>query len=161
MKGYTHIDKIVVSMTKLGEAFDFLYYAGKKRVEGVSLFAGYSEDTTFFIKEAIIPKQESYMAEGGLMYTVDGEEIHRINAWLYENKMSLIAQMHSHPEKAYHSPTDDRYPIVDTFGGLSIVVPNYATGILSLKNWAFYRLSSNKKWDELNSTQVSSLIEII
>ncbi|MCF8379388.1 MAG: Mov34/MPN/PAD-1 family protein [Bacteroidales bacterium] len=160
MKGFTHIDKVVVSMTHLGNAFDYLYYAGKKRAEAVSLFAGYSEDNSFYIEELIIPKQKCFKGKHGLMYTVDGEELHRINTWLFENKMSLIAQIHSHPEEAYHSPIDDRYPIVDTFGGFSLVVPYYATGILSMKDWACYRLSEKNKWNELSESQINTLFQI-
>ena len=95
------------------------------------------------------------------MYAVEGEELHRINVWLYENKMKLIAQIHSHPSEAYHSEADDRFPIVDTYGGVSIVVPDFATGIITLNDWAIYRLSLNKTWDKLTNRQVNSLFLII
>ena len=161
MIGFTNIDKIIVSKANLRKAFDFLNYAGGKRVEAVSLFAGYEEGNTFQVKEVIIPKQLSYILEQGLMYAVEGEELHRINVWLYENKMKLIAQIHSHPSEAYHSEADDRFPIVDTYGGVSIVVPDFATGIMTLNDWAIYRLSLNKTWDKLTNRQVNSLFLII
>jgi len=161
MIGLTHIDKITISKRHISKAFDFLNYAGKKGVEAVSLFAGYEEGNTFHIKEVIIPEQLSYILEQGLMYAVEGEELHRINVWLYENNMKLIAQIHSHPSEAYHSAADDRFPIVDTYGGVSIVVPDFATGRISLNDWAIYRLSLNKTWDELTNKQVNLLFQII
>jgi hypothetical protein len=161
MIGFTHIEKITISELHISKAFNFLNYAGRKGVEAIALFAGYEADTTFHIKEVLIPKQLGYILEQGLMYAVEGEELHKINVWLYENNMKLIAQIHSHPSEAYHSATDDRFPIVDTYGGVSIVVPDFATGTMSLNDWAIYRLSLDKTWDELSNKQVNSLFKII
>ncbi len=161
MIGLTHIDKITISKQHISEAFDFLNYAGKKRVEAVSLFAGYEEGNTFHIKEVVIPKQLSYILEQGLMYAVEGEELHRINVWLYENNLKLIAQIHSHPSEAYHSSADDRFPIVDTYGGVSIVVPDFANGKIDLNDWAIYRLSLKKTWEKLTNKEIKSLFQII
>jgi hypothetical protein len=161
MIGFTNINMISISKVNIVKAFNFLNYAGKKSVEGVALFAGFGEATVFHVKEVIIPKQSTYNIEQGLMYAVDGEELHKINVWLYKNNMNLIAQIHSHPSEAYHSTTDDRFPIVDTFGGVSIVVPDFARGLVSLNNCAIYRLSLKKTWDKLTTEEVNTLFQII
>lgn len=160
MKGLTQINKITINSIHILKAFDFLKYAGQKGVEAVSLFAGVENNNVFHIREVIIPKQSSYIMEQGLMYAVENDELYRINLWLYENKMSLIAQIHSHPTEAYHSSTDDRYPIVDTYGGVSIVVPYFAQGKMSIYDWAIYRLSLSKAWLRLNDSEVNSLFQI-
>lgn len=154
------IDKITINNGILTKAFDFLNHVGEKNIEAVALFAGFEEGSTFHIKEVIIPEQSSYNLEQGLMYAVEGVELHRINVWLNENQMKLIAQIHSHPNEAYHSAVDDRFPIVDTYGGVSIVVPDFATGIISLNDWAIYRLSLNKTWDKLTNQEVDTLFKI-
>lgn len=161
MIGFTNIENISISSSQLSEAIDFLQYAGGKGVEAVALFAGIEVDKIFQIKEVILPKQLGYILEEGLMYAVEGEELHRINVWLYENDMKLIAQIHSHPKEAYHSEADDRFPIVDTYGGVSIVVPNFASGKVLLKDCAIYRLSLNKTWDKLADPEIDSLFQII
>jgi hypothetical protein len=74
--------------------------------------------------------------------------------------LSLIAQIHSHPTRAYHSETDDAYPIITKIGGISIVVPDFAAGDIDLKRWAIYRLTENASWIELTETQKLQLIEI-
>jgi hypothetical protein len=160
MKGYTHIDSIILTQANLEKAFKLLRYAGSKGVEGICLFAGKINDTTFIVEETIIPSQKSYILEQGLMYSVDSEELHRLNIWLYQNEMQLIAQIHSHPGEAYHSLADDRYPIVDAFGGISIVVPYFAVGEVSLLNTAVYRLSLNRTWDKLSIEEVKSLFKL-
>lgn len=160
MKGYSHINSIELPQENLEKAYKLLRYAGTKGVEGICLFAGQMEETSFIIKETIIPRQKGYILEQGLMYAVESDELHNLNVWLYENKMQLIAQIHSHPGKAYHSEADDRYPIVDTYGGISIVVPDFASGEVSLFDTAIYRLSLNKTWDKLTSQEVKSLFII-
>lgn len=161
MKGFLNIRTIVLKKSQLEEAFDFLRYAGSKGVEGICLFAGIEEDSIFVINEVIIPNQKSYILEQGLMYAVDGEELHRINIWLYENKMKLIAQIHSHPQEAFHSEADDRYPIVDTYGGISIVIPEFARGKVGLNESAIFRLSEEKNWDKLTKKQIESLFKMV
>jgi len=85
------------------------------------------------------------------MVVVDGPELHRINVWLYEHEMTLIAQIHSHPTDAYHSETDDAIPIITTPGGLSLVVPDFARGPADLTTYAIFRLSESGDWKELAS----------
>ncbi len=160
MIGYTNIDSIIIDYSNLKKAYDFLRYAGTQGVEGICLFAGIIDNTTFFIKETIIPRQKSYILENGLMYAVDSEELHKLNMWLYDHEMQLIAQIHSHPNIAFHSEADNRYPIVDTYGGISIVVPDFAMGNISLSEAAIYRLSLNNSWNKLSSDQVQSLFKV-
>ena len=161
MIGYTGINSIIIEHDQLITAYDFLRYAGTKGVEGISLIAGIVKNNEFIVKEIIIPKQMSYILEQGLMYAVDSNEMHRLNLWLYENEMQLIAQIHSHPGRAYHSEADDRYPIVDTYGGISIVVPDFARGEISLIDAAIYRLSLEKTWNKLSIQVVLSLFKIV
>lgn len=161
MNSFLNIKTVVLKKSQLEKAFDFLRYAGTKGVEGICLFAGLEEGSTFTIKEVLIPKQKSYILEQGLMYAVDGEELHRINIWLYENKMKLIAQIHSHPQEAFHSDADDRYPIVDTYGGISIVIPDFARGNVSLGESAIFRLSEEKNWVKLTKKQIESLFKMV
>lgn len=160
MEGFLNIKKIIMPIQCLAAAYEHMREAGKHHVEGVALFSGKENGDVFQIEKTIIPKQEAMSLEDGLLYSVGGDELHRINVWLYENKMSLIAQIHSHPGRAYHSGTDDAYPIVATVGGLSIVVPDFASGAIDINMCAVYRLQHEKGWVELNKEEKYSLIEI-
>jgi hypothetical protein len=129
-------------------------------MEGVALWAGRADDGTFEVYTTIIPAQTVSRLEEELLYAVDGEELHRINQWLYENKQTLIAQLHTHPGKAYHSEMDDRYPIMATSGGLSIVIPDFAFSDFYLEDWAVYRLLPSKNWTALTTSEIQSLLQI-
>lgn len=160
MIGFQGISKIIIPSECIQKAYELMRYAGKNRVEGVALFAGYEKGNEFYISQTIIPKQTAYRLELGLLYAVDADELHRINVWLYENNLTIIAQIHSHPNEAYHSETDDAYPIVATKGGISIVVPRFAEDSIDIKNWAVYRLSSENRWVELSYSETKKIIQI-
>jgi hypothetical protein len=160
---FEKIKKVKFPQQCVRQAYDHIRLAGRKRLEGVVLFAGRLEEQnseTFCVEETIVPKQLSMSLEEGLLYAVDGEELHRINVHLHEHKMMLIAQLHSHPGMAYHSQTDDDYAIITKTGGLSIVVPNFGTDDIDISHWAVYRLDKNE-WVELSTEDADQLIELI
>jgi hypothetical protein len=51
----------------------------------------------------------------------------------------LGVQVHAHPGEAFHSGTDDAFPVVTTEGGLSIVAPSFCKDAL-VANAAIFRL---------------------
>ena len=160
MKGFLNITKIHLPFRCIAAAYQLMRTAGHQHVEGVALFAGKESGETFTVSETIVPKQYALSIEQGLLYSVPGEELHRINVHLYERELALISQIHSHPNAAFHSETDDAYPIVTTVGGLSIVVPDFAFGPITVESWAVYRLSSENVWTEVNEEEVKELIYI-
>lgn len=160
MTGYLNLRKFEFSSEIIIETYSFLRRAGVEGFEAVALFAGKIENQNAHITEVIFPEQKSYKLESGLMYAVDGEELHRINVWLYKKKLKLLGQIHSHPQDAYHSDADDAFPIMSTQGGLSIVVPDFAKHPLNPLEWAYYRLSKSGDWLELTESEIIDLIHI-
>jgi proteasome lid subunit RPN8/RPN11 len=61
-------------------------------------------------------------------YELESEWLTQFWKSLAENKRSVKAQVHTHPHRAFHSNTDDRWPIVAQEGFISIVIPDFATG---------------------------------
>lgn len=157
---YLDINRILVPYECAEHTYTFLRAAGKKSLEGVALWAGRKEGNEFVVHYSVIPKQTSYKLEEGLMYSVDGEELYRLNRWLHENRLLFIAQIHSHPGAAYHSETDDAFPIVTKEGCISIVVPDYATRPMDKADWAIYRLLPSKGWSHLAVDEVENLLYI-
>ena len=158
--GLDEIKKIIIPKACIEHVYGHLRECGAKGLEGVALMAGLKMDTVFQVTYSLIPKQQGYALEDGLIYSVGGEELHRINLWLYEKKLTLAAQIHSHPGRAYHSEMDDRYPIVTVLGGTSIVVPNFGSGDMSKQRWAVYRLAGPLNWRELTPKEIEDFIEI-
>ena len=78
------------------------------------------------------------------------------NAWLSEfwtrlsvENLGIRVQCHTHPGAAYHSATDDAYPILHTPGFLSLVIPAFATGPVGFDHAFLARIDKKGRWGEV------------
>lgn len=133
---------------------------GQQGSEGFALWASVLRGDIFHVTHTRIPVQMGLQTDDGVLVAVGADELHRLNVWLYEEGLKLIAQLHSHPTDAYHSETDDALPIVTTVGGLSLVVPFFARNPFSLADYAVYRLMPDGDWSELSDDEAKELIVI-
>ncbi|WP_162428190.1 MPN domain-containing protein [Pontibacter pudoricolor] len=158
--GLMHIETVLIPREFIDSVYKEFQDTGQEGFERLALFAGKKSGPEFSVTHLLYPKQQLLRTPEGLSFQVDGEELERINEWLFQNSYSLIAQIHSHPSEAYHSEADDALAIITTFGGLSIVVPDYGFSDKNLAHSAFYRLLPDTGWTELSPNQVTSLIKI-
>ena len=133
--------------------------AGLVGNERFILWTGIVLDGRLLVKTMHVPKQTAFRSSSGLCVRVEADELHRLNVWLYENGERLAIQVHSHPTEAYHSDTDDAYPIVTTLGGLSLVVPEFARYGVRGPGTALYRLS-NKGWEALSPRDARQVLHM-
>jgi hypothetical protein len=134
------IDGFSISTPLLAETRDALMGAGSDGYECFVLWSGEPNDREFIIRQAHVPAQKAYKTGSGLLVRVEGDALHALNAWLFEHSQTLAAQVHAHPTRAYHSNTDDTYPIVTALGGLSVVAPDFASRGVLTRGTALYRL---------------------
>lgn len=136
-----------------------LRFAGRDGLEAFVLWSGRRDGDIFTVADLHFPKQTSYRSYAGLCVKVDGSELHRLNVWLYEAKQVVGVQIHSHPRSAYHSDTDDAFPMATIDGSLSIVLPWFARDGWESAEIAAYRLEE-VEWVEVPHP-LSELIEVI
>lgn len=133
--------------------------AGLDGYELFALWSGMRDGDTFLVADVHVPRQVSYKLDTGLCVRVDGPELHRLNVWLYEARQVVGVQIHSHPGDAYHSETDDAYPIATLDGSLSIVLPSFGCDGFGSPEIAAYRLERGG-WRTL-ADPLSELIEVV
>lgn len=133
--------------------------AGKEGHERFALWTGTLRGEIFSVDHLYVPPQQGYQFDDGLCVRVGGDALHELNMWLYRNQQVLGVQIHTHPQEAYHSETDDTYPIVTTLGGLSLVVPWFARAGLLSRGLAVYRLSADG-WRRQPANAATSLLEV-
>ena len=68
-------------------------------------------------------------------------------------------QVHTHPGRAFHSSTDDRFPMVSTPGFLSLVIPNFAQGPVGFKDAYLTELQPDGCWMQV--TEIEDRIRIL
>lgn len=143
--------------------------AGRRGLEGIALWAGVQVGADFHVREAIVPQQQGIRSDHGLAVTVAAPELQRINLHLYRSELRLLAQIHSHPSRAFHSEMDDEYAITTALGSFSIVVPDFAVHPFSIAQCATYRLSprpwwklgSRPYWASLSSREAATMFRIV
>jgi proteasome lid subunit RPN8/RPN11 len=155
-----NVSRIRVPRNVIDATHAHLHAVGLYGCEGWVFWAGTVVDNLAVIAAAYVPEQKAYKSEGGVCVVVEAPALHKLNIWLYQNRLELIAQVHSHPGRAYHSDTDDRFPIATTIGAFSIVVPNFARDPIAIGNCAVYRLEKSSLWTEMSRQSVEVMVEV-
>jgi hypothetical protein len=137
----------------LGETFAELRNCGRGRQECQVLWTSPWDDIED-INRVVHPK---HRARG------DGFELD--GAWLTEFWKELAAthsgirvQIHTHPGRAFHSATDDGWPIIHTAGFLSLVIPGFASGPVAFTDAYLAELREDGGWEEV---PVSERLEVV
>ncbi|MFL5562029.1 MAG: hypothetical protein ACJ79K_11185 [Gemmatimonadaceae bacterium] len=159
--GLLSVRTFIVPVSILVETIAFLRDMGGHGCEGFVLWSGTLLDSaSFHFDCAIIPSQSASVTSAGLLVTVDGEALFQVNKAIHERGEILGAQVHSHPTSAYHSATDDDFPLATLLGALSVVIPNFAREApKDLDEWAWYRLTGFRRWDPTSDDQTEIVFE--
>lgn len=138
----------------LTETIEVLVDAGTAGQEAFVVWGGTVSDdgTSLTFTSALTPEQDAFQTPDGLLVTVDGPSLFEVNRALYARGELLAGQVHSHPTTAFHSSTDDHYPLVTLAGALSVVIPDFARHApADIKRWAWYRLIAAGAWAPLEA----------
>ena len=160
-RGLLGVASVLIPRSLTLAANDHLRHVGRRGCEGFALWAGKRNGAVFTVSETIIPEQSALRSGQGICVTVDGDELFRLNVHLYERELEVIAQIHSHPGEAYHSETDDTFPIATTSGAFSLVVPDFAVHPFALELCAAYRLIPGEGWAAVEPGIVEQLFTIL
>ncbi|WP_051257175.1 Mov34/MPN/PAD-1 family protein [Brevundimonas aveniformis] len=82
-------------------------------------------------------------------FQVDPVWLHQLWLRLAKDGLGIRVQIHTHPGAAYHSATDDAYPIVHQPGFLSLVIPRFATGTVGFDQAFLARIDDAGTWGEV------------
>jgi proteasome lid subunit RPN8/RPN11 len=126
-----------------------LQRSGQAGKEGIVLWLGnrFGADAGE-VKAAYVPMHQAEKDRFWIPY----EGMEALMARLRQDRLALLAQVHSHPGQAFHSEADDRWAIVRYVGALSIVVPTFARQTSPqtfTRDSAFFQLAENDRWLEV------------
>jgi hypothetical protein len=160
---FSKIRRVHLPSDILDQTGIWLRRIGRRNDEAFVLWAGgFRTSEEFDVTTGIFPEQKTIRSPFGVGVRVEGEEIRRISRWLYENNKVLLGQVHSHPTQAFHSDTDDFFPLVTAMGQFSVVVPFFARRPLpDLSGCAVFRLSGYGDWKRLSTAQVNGVFRVI
>lgn len=148
----TSVERVLVPMRVLRPTLEFLDERGAHGNEGFVVWGArlHEQGTVLEFTSPYVPHQTAHKTASGLLVTVDGAALDRMNRAFYARGEIAAGQVHSHPTDAYHSDTDDHFPLVTLRGAISLVVPDFAQhGLGSSERWAWYRLVGPGEWESL------------
>ena len=155
------VEAVSIPRACVDEVHAPLRKVGRNGDEGLGLWVGIQAGRRFDVHQAVIPEQRHIRTRDGVCVMIGPDELHRLNVWLFERRLTLLAQVHSHPGRAYHSSTDDEHAVATRTGSLSLVVPDYATRPFDLGAVAAYRLEPDGRWRPVKAAACRKLITIV
>lgn len=140
----------------LDESLEFLRQQGRRRLEGVALWAGRFSGNEFQIVRAIVPRQTT----GRLFYRISNDETFRVLESVSNKDQVIPVQIHSHPKEAFHSEVDDERAFIRHENAISIVVPYFADFPVAefLLRAKFYRLREDTSWEEMEAAEIGRVL---
>jgi hypothetical protein len=91
---------------------------------------------------------------------VDAATLAEFNGDLLARGETAVAQLHTHPGAAFHSSTDDEYPLVHSSGFLSIVAPSFGEGgLFGFPRCFVAEYRGRGHWRSLPAEEVSLLAQ--
>jgi hypothetical protein len=159
-QGLLNVRRFVVPSAILDTTLQSLTEAGRNGNEAFVLWSGVLDDggTRLRFTTATRPEQEPMATPEGLLVVVPGTALTEVNLGCYRRGEILAGQVHSHPTDAYHSATDNHYPLVTLLGALSVVIPDFARdGRHGIDRWAWYRLAGPERWNQVNPATTVTL----
>jgi hypothetical protein len=94
------------------------------------------------ISKVVHPKHEAHL--GG--FALDDRWLNDFWFTLARESLGIRIQVHTHPAEAFHSPTDDAFPIIHTTGFLSLVIPNFALGQIGFEDAYLTEIQDDGRW---------------
>lgn len=160
--GLSDVTRFTVAEDVIAATLRVLSEAGHEEHEAFVLWGAVRDagSRSVHIRTAVTPAQHAEKTRDGLLVTVPGTALFRVNKLLYERGEILVGQVHTHPGRAYHSDTDDAYPLVTLLGALSVVVPDFARdGRRGFRRWVWYRLASVGHWVRVSPRGLIKVVE--
>lgn len=127
----------------LADTFAIFQDCGGGRHECVAYWLS-TTNTPDTIDEVVHPHHTA--GHGG--YEIDDRWLTSFWFELARQQKSVRIQLHTHPHEAFHSATDDHWALIHTSGFLSLVIPDYATGPVTLEG-AFLTERTDRGWREM------------
>jgi hypothetical protein len=91
-------------------------------------------------------------------FRVDNDWLNAFWMRLADEDLGVRFQIHTHPGAAYHSATDDAFPLIRAAGFLSLVIPRFAEGTIGFDGAYLTEVQPDGSWLE---KAINDALEIV
>ena len=154
----SRLRRLVLSTVVLDVTREHILAHGAANSEAALCWAGTTDGESGLVTTALV---FASAGERGSVH-VSASETGLLYAHCHARGLTLLAQVHSHPADAFHSPFDERSPHSAEPGFLSLVVPNFgACRFDSFEAWAVFEQVSYEKWREWDATEKRRRLKLL
>lgn len=145
---------LVIPATVIQTTLNHLKLAGQRGSECVVLWLGRRSGEDLVVTAAWRPEQRA----GRDFFEIPRQSLELLFEHLRPTRGLVIAQVHTHPGRAFHSRADDEWAIVRHAGALSLVVPYFGRNTNSerfFRDAAIFALTPANEWESLSLDQIN------
>lgn len=134
-----------ITQEMLGATFEHFRRCGRGRNECQALWIS-PWDSPETISRVVHPEHAA--SRGG--FELDDDWLAAFFLELGEVNSGIRVQIHTHPGEAFHSATDDAYPIIHSVGFLSLVIPDFALGPVDFSHAYLTEIQPDGRWQQVS-----------
>ncbi len=153
--------ELLCSREMVARTIDILRLAGERRRERVVLWLGSSRQAQpAGVMEVYEPDQITKVDR----FHLPPASMAALMAHLKATRRRILAQIHTHPGRAYHSDIDAEWAIIRHVGALSLVLPEFAANTTPdnfVQRAAIYAYSAEGEWVERSNAVTVAPIQVI
>jgi proteasome lid subunit RPN8/RPN11 len=154
------INTVFVSEGIISETLSELQIMGRRQSECVVLWLGVRDGEGIKAKSLWKPAQQADLD----FFHIPESSMDQLMKELRTRRFMIAAQVHTHPNRAFHSEADDNWAIVRHVGALSLVIPYFArrTNPNTFKTeTAVFSLSPQNEWMEAPKNRIDDYYKIV
>lgn len=145
------IAKFYVPTAVLRETQRFIEAHGAEETEAYVFWAGAVADGEAYVTTCVYPTANA--RHGGVKVPL--RKMTEINLELRDRDQLVLAQVHSHPGVARHSPVDEEKAVSFHEGFVSIIVPDFGeTPVYDLRDCGVYVYNADDGWRLLDKGEI-------
>jgi hypothetical protein len=160
---WPHISRYLIPLEIISTTQSYLKKLGSENLEGIAYWTGIFKGSEAIVRNVIFPADYANNSAGSFAFSsVDLETAFKVGNEIHKRKEYLLLQLHTHPYEAFHSFTDNNYPISHRVGFISIVIPHFARFPMEDRStWKVYKYKGKGKWRPLGKREVTKKFIIV
>lgn len=143
--------RLVMARSLLDATFEQLRSCGDGKRECVAYWCA-RQDEPDRLHRVVHPVHDAGLAG----YSVDSEWVTKFFLDLRQAGETVRVQVHTHTGKASHSATDDQFALAPSQGFLSLVLPDFAFGPVSLDLAHLVEMQADGSWAAVHINEALS-----
>ena len=147
--------KLNVPKTLWRDVIRNLHASGRRQHESGAFLLGRQEGRRFEAVSAIFYDDLDGSAYASGVCVLKADSFSKLWAICREQKLTVVADMHTHPGAAFQSESDRKNPMVARAGHIAIIIPNFASPPIEHKQLGFYEYLGDHRWNDRSAARRS------